>query len=74
MDAVINIDENEFTHEMLDKLKAAFNGKKFRIEIEEDETNFILSKPGFAEELTRRIQNIENTKAGFVSINPEELI
>ena len=60
MDAVIHIDEKEFTHEMHDKLKSAFNGKKFRIEIEEemDETEFILSKPAFAEELKRRIEKL----------------
>lgn len=75
MDAVINIEEKEFTHEMLDKLKSTFIGKKFRIEIadETDETDFILSKPAFAEELKRRIRNIENKEAEFVGINPEEL-
>lgn len=76
MDAVINIYENEFTHEMLDKLKSAFTGKKFRIEIEEEsvETDFILSKPAFAEELKRRIQSIENREAEFITLNPGELI
>ncbi len=75
MDATISLSEKEFTHELLDKLKATFSGKKFKIEVEDeiDETDFILSNEAYAEELIKRIQSVENKTADFVSVKPEEL-
>ena len=75
MDATINITEREFTHEMLDKLKSAFSGKKFRIEVEDerDETEYLFGNPVMKEILESRLEKIEQRK-DLVEVKPEDLL
>ena len=75
MDATISLTEKEFTHELLDKLKLTFSGKKFRIEVEEemDETEYLFGNPVMKEILETRLQRIER-KEGLIEVKPEDLV
>jgi len=76
MEATIKMNVEELSKEFVDKLKALFPGLQVEILLKPsaDETDFILNNPAFAEELKRRIKNVENNKEDLVTINPEDLI
>jgi hypothetical protein len=76
MEATIKMNVEELSQEFIDKLKKLFPGLELEIRLKPsiDETDFILNNPAFAEELKRRIKNVENNTENLVTINPEDLI
>jgi hypothetical protein len=76
MEATIKMNVEELSKEFVDKLKALFPGLQVEIRLKPtvEETDFILNNPAFAEELKRRIKNVENNKRALITINPEDLI
>jgi hypothetical protein len=76
MEAVIKLDIDEITVEFIDNLKKLFPGRKVEIKVEDemDATEFIMSRPAYAEELTRRIESVENGTARLIEVKPEELL
>ena len=75
MEASIKLNVDELSMEFLDNLKKLFPGRKVEIKVEEemDATEFILSRPAYAEELRRRIKEYETT-GEVITVKPEDLL
>ena len=76
MEATIKMNVEDLSQEFIDKLKKLFPGLELEIRLKPsvDETDFILNNPAFAEELKRRIKNVENNTENLITINPEDLV
>lgn len=78
MQAVIKINVDELTTEFVENLRKLFAGKAVEIKVDTEEeemdaTEFIMSKPAYAAELLRRINEYERTGEA-ITVQPEDLL
>ncbi len=76
MEAVIKLNIEELSAEFVNNLKKLFPGKNVEIKVEEemDTTDYILSNPAYANELSERIRSIEDNTATLITVKPEDLL
>ena len=74
METTIRINTDNLTTEIIDGIKKLFPHKTVDITIQPaDETEYILSDPGYANDLLERIENYNNKKQA-ITVKAEELI
>ena len=76
MEATIRINTDELGQNWIDAIKSMFPNRTVRISVEPepaDDTEFILSRPEYAAELLRRMEEYEQTKK-TITVNPSDLL
>jgi len=76
MEATIHINTDDLGQNWIDAIKSMFPNRTVKISVEpepSDDTEFILSRPEYAAELLRRMEEYELTKKTVV-VNLSELL